>query len=66
MRDTISETVEIMGFGAERNLSKFKRYTFFFLQTGGKEIGMAVNIDEFVGRKVEDQKVHADGLSFSH
>lgn len=55
-----------MGFGAERNLSKFKKYTFFFLQTGGKEIGMAVNIDEFVGRKVEDQKVHADGLSFSH
>lgn len=54
-----------MGFGPERNLSKFERYTFFFLQTGVKGTGMAVNIDEFVGRKVEDQKVHADGL-FSH
>ena len=55
-----------MGFEAERNLSKCKRYTFFFLQTGGEAIGMAVNIDEFVGKKVEYQKVHADGLSFSH
>ena len=66
MRDTISETMEIMGFGAERNLSKCKRYTFFFLQTEGKAIGMAVNIDKFVGKKVEDKKIHADGLSFPH
>jgi len=61
LRDIVSETVEIMGFGAERNLSKCKRYTFFFLQTGGKAIGMAVNIDEFVGKKVP-----ADGLSLSY
>lgn len=40
--------------------------TPFLLADRRKAIGMAVNIDEFVGRKVEDQKVHADGLSFSH
>lgn len=47
-------------------LSKYERGTFPSLQTEGKAVAMAVNVDKSVGRKVKGKEVHADVLYFSH
>lgn len=47
-------------------LNKCEDIPFSLLQTEGKAVGVAMNIDIFVGRKAEGKKGHADSLCFSH
>lgn len=60
-----------LGFGTEKSFKELALYKlrdtpFSSLKTGGQAVGMAVNIEKFVGRKIEGNKIHADDLSFSH